>query len=284
MLELKNVTKKFKNNLVLNNINYNFDNGVYGLLGPNGAGKTTLIRSIVQLYELNAGEILYNNKSISYIQKFNDNIGYLPQKFGLFKELTVFEMLSAMALIKNVSNKHLEDDVKHCIKLVNLEEKSNDKVKSLSGGMIRRLGIAQAILNNPKIIIFDEPTSGLDPEERLRFKNIVSKLKGERIIIISTHIVEDVEALCDKIIVMNSGQIIYSGSCNEIENYANGKVYELDETYSDMLTDNYYLQQQFERNGNKKLKILSSTKINTDKIACVRPNVEDGYICLIKNI
>lgn len=193
-------------------------------------------------------------------------------------------MLSAMALIKNVSNKHLEDDVKHCIKLVNLEEKSNDKVKSLSGGMIRRLGIAQAILNNPKIIIFDEPTSGLDPEERLRFKNIVSKLKGERIIIISTHIVEDVEALCDKIIVMNSGQIIYSGSCNEIENYANGKVYELDETYSDMLTDNYYLQQQFERNGNKKLKILSSTKINTDKIACVRPNVEDGYICLIKNI
>lgn len=284
MLELKNITKSFKKKPVLDNINYHFENGIYGLLGPNGAGKTTLIRCIVQLYNLNSGNIIYNNQNISEVRNFNDNIGYLPQKFGLFKELTVFEMLSAMALIKNVSKQYVEEEVKRCINLVNLEEKSNDKVKSLSGGMIRRLGIAQAILNNPKIIIFDEPTSGLDPEERLRFKNIVAKLKGEHIIIISTHIVEDVEALCDKIIVMNSGKIIYSGCCIEIENCAEGKVYELNEADSNLLPGNYYLQQQFERNGERKLKILSSAEIYNDKIACIRPKVEDGYICLIKNI
>lgn len=284
MLELKNVTKSFRKKQVLIDINYKFENGIYGVLGPNGAGKTTLIRCITQLYNLNSGKILYDNRIVDEVKNFNDNIGYLPQKFGLFRELTVYEMLSTMALIKNVNKQQIDDEVKRCISMVNLEEKTNDKVKSLSGGMIRRLGIAQAILNNPKIIIFDEPTSGLDPEERLRFKNIVAKLKGEHIIIISTHIVEDVEALCDKIIVMDAGKIIYSGSCSEIESCAKGKVYELNEADSDLLTDDYYVQLQFERSGERKLKILSTNEIKSDKITCVRPKVEDGYICLIKNI
>lgn len=182
MLELKGVSKKFRKKQVLNNIDFKFEKGIYGILGPNGAGKTTLIRCITQLYNLDAGNILYNDKSIAENKNFNDNIGYLPQKFGLFKELTVFEMLSAMAALKNISKDAVEQEVKRCITLVNLDEKINAKVKTLSGGMIRRMGIAQAILGNPEIIIFDEPTSGLDPEERLRFKNIVSKLKGEHII------------------------------------------------------------------------------------------------------
>ena len=223
MLELKGVSKKFRKKQVLNNIDFKFEKGIYGILGPNGAGKTTLIRCITQLYNLDAGNILYNDKSIAENKNFNDNIGYLPQKFGLFKELTVFEMLSAMAALKNISKDAVEQEVKRCITLVNLDEKINAKVKTLSGGMIRRMGIAQAILGNPEIIIFDEPTSGLDPEERLRFKNIVSKLKGEHIIIISTHIVEDVEALCDFVVIMNSGQIIKSGSCSEIEGCAQNK-------------------------------------------------------------
>ncbi len=284
MIELKNISKNFKKKQVLIDINYMFENGIYGVLGPNGAGKTTLIRCITQLYTPNSGEIFYNNINISENKHFNDNIGYLPQKFGLFKELTVYEMLSAMALIKNVDGDHIDDEVKRCIAMVNLEEKTNDKVKSLSGGMVRRLGIAQAILNNPKIIIFDEPTSGLDPEERLRFKNIVAKLKGDHIIIISTHIVEDVEALCDKVIVMDLGKIIYSGSCSEIENCAKGKVYELNELDTESLPENYHVQLRFERNGERKLKILSSSEIKSDKIISVRPKVEDGYICLIKNI
>lgn len=118
MLELKNVTKSLKKKPVLDNINYHFENEIYGLLGPNGAGKTTLIRCIVQLYNLNSGNIIYNNQNISEVRNFNDNIGYLPQKFGLFKELTVFEMLSAMALIKNVSKQYVEEEVKRCIKMI----------------------------------------------------------------------------------------------------------------------------------------------------------------------
>ena len=266
MLELKGVSKKFRKKQVLNNIDFKFEKGIYGILGPNGAGKTTLIRCITQLYNLDAGNILYNDKSIAENKNFNDNIGYLPQKFGLFKELTVFEMLSAMAALKNISKDAVEQEVKRCITLVNLDEKINAKVKTLSGGMIRRMGIAQAILGNPEIIIFDEPTSGLDPEERLRFKNIVSKLKGEHIIIISTHIVEDVEALCDFVVIMNSGQIIKSGSCSEIEGCAQNKVFELNEENSNLLNEPYHIQQQFEINGKRKLRVLSSLNIECDKI------------------
>ena len=284
MLELKGVSKKFRKKQVLNNIDFKFEKGIYGRLGPNGAGKTTLIRCITQLYNLDAGNILYNDKSIAENKNFNDNIGYLPQKFGLFKELTVFEMLSAMAALKNISKDAVEQEVKRCITLVNLDEKINAKVKTLSGGMIRRMGIAQAILGNPEIIIFDEPTSGLDPEERLRFKNIVSKLKGEHIIIISTHIVEDVEALCDFVVIMNSGQIIKSGSCSEIEGCAQNKVFELNEENSNLLNEPYHIQQQFEINGKRKLRVLSSLNIECDKITAVQPKVEDGYICLIKDL
>ncbi|MCI9111542.1 MAG: ATP-binding cassette domain-containing protein [Eubacterium sp.] len=284
MLELKGVSKKFRKKQVLNNIDFKFEKGIYGILGPNGAGKTTLIRCITQLYNLDAGNILYNDKSIAENKNFNDNIGYLPQKFGLFKELTVFEMLSAMAALKNISKDAVEQEVKRCITLVNLDEKINAKVKTLSGGMIRRMGIAQAILGNPEIIIFDEPTSGLDPEERLRFKNIVSKLKGEHIIIISTHIVEDVEALCDFVVIMNSGQIIKSGSCSEIEGCAQNKVFELNEENSNLLNEPYHIQQQFEINGKRKLRVLSSLNIECDKITAVQPKVEDGYICLIKDL
>ena len=284
MLELKGVSKKFRKKQVLNNIDFKFEKGIYGILGPNGAGKTTLIRCITQLYNLDAGNILYNDKSIAENKNFNDNIGYLPQKFGLFKELTVFEMLSAMAELKNISKDAVEQEVKRCITLVNLDEKINAKVKTLSGGMIRRMGIAQAILGNPEIIIFDEPTSGLDPEERLRFKNIVSKLKGEHIIIISTHIVEDVEALCDFVVIMNSGQIIKSGSCSEIEGCAQNKVFELNEENSNLLNEPYHIQQQFEINGKRKLRVLSSLNIECDKITAVQPKVEDGYICLIKDL
>ena len=284
MLELKGVSKKFRKKQVLNNIDFKFEKGIYGILGPNGAGKTTLIRCITQLYNLDAGNILYNDKSIAENKNFNDNIGYLPQKFGLFKELTVFEMLSAMAALKNISKDAVEQEVKRCITLVNLDEKINAKVKTLSGGMIRRMGIAQAILGNPEIIIFDEPTSGLDPEERLRFKNIVSKLKGEHIIIISTHIVEDVEALCDFVVIMNSGQIIKSGSCSEIEGCAQNKVFELTEENSNLLNQPYDIQQQFEINGKRKLRVLSSLNIECDKITAVQPKVEDGYICLIKDL
>lgn len=284
MLELKKVSKKFGRKEILHGIDFEFEKGIYGMLGPNGAGKTTLIRCITQLYPLSAGEISYFGKNIQDNPDFRSNVGYLPQKFGLFKELSVYEMMSAMALLKNVSKADMDSEVKRCVNIVNLDDKINDKVKTLSGGMIRRLGIAQAVINNPKLILLDEPTAGLDPEERIRFKNIIAQLKDAHTVIISTHIVGDVEALCSNVLVMNNGRIIKSGSCADIQQCAAGKVYELEESSRRKLVEPYYVQQQFDRNGISMLKILSAAKQESELVKPVNPNVEDGYICILKNI
>lgn len=284
MLELKNVSKKFGRKEILHGIDFEFEKGIYGMLGPNGAGKTTLLRCITQLYPLSAGEISYCGKNIKDNPNFRSNVGYLPQKFGLFKELSVYEMMSAMALLKNVNKAEIDAEVKRCVHLVNLDDKINDKVKTLSGGMVRRLGIAQTVLNNPKLILLDEPTAGLDPEERIRFKNIISQLKDNHTIIISTHIVEDVEALCSNVLVMNEGNIIKSGSCADIQQCAWGKVYELEESSRKALIAPYHIQHQFDRNGIAKLKVLSNSKQDSELVKSVNPNVEDGYICILKNI
>ena len=187
MLSLYAVDKSFGRSKILKSIDLQLDKKTYGLLGPNGAGKTTLMRCITGLYPLSAGKIEFNGSDISKDKNFQSHIGYLPQKFGLYKELTAFEMMEMLADLKGISREKIGDEAKKYIKLVGLQDKLDKKVKTLSGGMIRRLGVAQALLGEPDIIIFDEPTAGLDPEERLRFKNIVSKLEGERTIIISTH-------------------------------------------------------------------------------------------------
>lgn len=284
MLELKNVSKKFRKKEVLKGIDYKFEKGIYGILGPNGAGKTTLIRCITQLYPLNGGEVLYNNKNITDNKEYFSNLGYLPQKYGLFRELTVNEMMETMAAIKEVPKENIKKEVTRCIEIVNLSDQLNNKVKTLSGGMIRRLGIAQALLNNAEIIILDEPTAGLDPEERLRFKNIISTLADNHIVIISTHIVEDVEALCDYIMVMDNGKIIGSGTCTEIQEKASGKVFELESKNENLLSEPYYIQHRFEKDGKKMIKALSSADQHYNEITNIKPNVEDGYICLLKKI
>jgi len=246
MFEISNLYKSFKKNQVLKDVSLSFENGIYGLLGPNGAGKTTLIRCMVNLYDINKGVIKFNGLSIDNNDEFLSNIGYLPQKFGLFKELTAYENLKYFCILKKINKDRMDDEIKDCLKAVNLEDRINHKVSTLSGGMIRRLGIAQAILGKPRIIIFDEPTAGLDPEERIRFKNILTQIKKDRLIIISTHIVEDIEASCDRIIIMNDGRVLKSGSAKEIKSAAIGKVY-----------------------GEK---------------SKLKPTVEDGYMCIIKRI
>lgn len=282
VLELKQLEKSFGKKKVLQSLDFTFEYGVYGLLGPNGAGKTTLIRCITQLYPVKNGNIRFHNQAIQANKKYREHIGYLPQKFGLFKELTVFEMLQMMADLKGVSKEKIKAEVERCVTLVNLQDRLNSKVKTLSGGMIRRLGISQAVLNDPELLFFDEPTAGLDPEERLRFKNIISQLKGDRIILISTHIVEDVETLCDTVLVMNDGRILAHGTCNEIQNHAAGNVFELLEEQVSQLAKPYHVQRMFERDGQKFLKILSAKP--QEHATSIKPTVEDGYICILKSI
>lgn len=281
MIEIKSLKMKFKKTEVLKGIDYTFTNGVYGVLGPNGAGKTTLIRSIAGLYTPKSGQILYNGTPINKSKDFLSKLGYLPQGFGIFKELKPVEALLLMANLKGVDKKEAQKDAKRVLEIVNLSDAVDKKVGAFSGGMLRRLGIAQALLGDPEIIIFDEPTAGLDPEERLRFKNIISRLSKEKTVIISTHIVEDIEAVCDKIIVMNDGKIIKSGSCGEIEQCADDKVYYVPVSQASQLPLNAVTQKYFEREGQQLMRVLSAENLDFEKSSA---NVEDGYICLLKGI
>lgn len=279
MLEIKNLSKKFGKKTVLNNIDYTFENGIYGLLGPNGSGKTTLIRAITGLYSVSKNTVIFNSVDTKNNKEFLSAVGYLPQSFGMFKELTVREMLTFFANIKGISKNDSEKDIVNTLKLVNLSDKIDSKVSKLSGGMIRRAGIAQALLGNPKVIIFDEPTVGLDPEERLRFKNIISNLPKDKVIIISTHIVEDVEALCEKIIIMNTGKILVSGTTQEIEKLAYNKVYLLPQSELSNVKSKYVVQKQYTEDGANFARILSESKLEYRKPELT---IEDGYMYAIK--
>lgn len=200
MIQIERVSKRFRKREAIRDFSCNIEAGCYGLLGANGAGKTTLLRCILGLYPVSSGKILID-KDIT--------IGYLPQKFGLFHELKVIDMMDYFAVAKKIPKEKRMDEIIQVLELVNLSDRAGDKVARLSGGMQRRLGIAQAILGNPDILLFDEPTTGLDPEERARFKAIISRLdKKKKCIIISTHIVEDVESVCERVIMMKEGKLL----------------------------------------------------------------------------
>ena len=280
MLQVQEVTKKFRRVTALKGISLDIDKGVYGLLGPNGAGKTTLMRCIVRLYEVSSGDILLDGKSIKKDDRLLSGIGYLPQKFGLFKELKVYDMMEYLATLKKIPKAKQKEAIEKCVELVNLTDRLYDKVGHLSGGMVRRLGIAQAILGDPPVVIVDEPTAGLDPEERMRFKNLIAKIKKDKTIIISTHIVEDVESTCDHIIIMDQGNIVVSGTSEEILNLAKGKVYQVFKEDEATLPEDSFTEKITEQGSMTILRVLSDTppKGGTE----LEPSVEDGYLYAIR--
>lgn len=208
MIEVIELTKKFRGKTVLKEVSLNLENGIYGMLGPNGSGKTTLIRCILGLYSASLGEI---RTDIPY-----HNIGYLPQNLGLFFELTVYDLLCYFCALKKIEKQKQNDAIDIALNYVNLNECKKTKISKLSGGMQRRVGIAQAILGTPPFVIFDEPTVGLDPEERRRFKDMLYELKKSSTILFSSHIVEDLEDVCEKIVIMNKGEVLKVGNLQEI--------------------------------------------------------------------
>ena len=194
-----------------------FGHGVYGLLGENGAGKTTLMRMIVGILKPTQGQITCDGVPIGQLGgTYRNLLGYLPQDFGYYKEFSAVRFLNYIAALKAISPHAAKVRIDRLLEMVGLTEERNKKLKTFSGGMLRRIGIAQALLNEPKILILDEPTAGLDPRERVRFRNIISALGKNRIVILSTHIVSDVEYIADKILIMKHGQLIQSGTPTQI--------------------------------------------------------------------
>lgn len=210
-LNIDRLTKQYGSKIAVDRMSFNIKNGVTGLLGANGAGKTTLIRMLCGLLSPTSGDITYNGNSVKS-DAYRDVLGYLPQDFGYYPEFTGKEFLMYFCALKGLEKKAAKIRCNELLKLVALEDKAHVKVKKYSGGMKQRLGIAQAIINRPEILILDEPTAGLDPKERVRFRNLIEELGKTSIVLLSTHIVSDIEHIADHIIMMRSGQIIWEGS------------------------------------------------------------------------
>ena len=216
-LQMVNVIRKFGDFCAVDDLNLTITNGVYGLLGVNGAGKTTLMRMICTLLPPTSGKILCDGKDIFKMDgEYRNSLGYLPQEFGFYPDFTVKDYLMYIASLKGIRSMIAGKRVKELLEQVGLAKSVNKKMKKLSGGMKRRAGIAQAMLNNPKILILDEPTAGLDPTERVRFRNLISELSEERIVILSTHIVSDVEYIANEIWLMKEGQIVQQGDLDHM--------------------------------------------------------------------
>ena len=216
-LSLNNLTKKYGTVTAVRNLNYTMTGGVYGLLGVNGAGKTTLMRMICTLIQPSQGNITCDGKDIYEMgESYRGLLGYLPQDFGYYPDLTVSDYLMYIASIKGLRQAVAKNRTKLLLDQVGLNKSSKVKMRNLSGGMLRRVGIAQAMLNDPKILILDEPTAGLDPNERIRFRNLISELSGNRLVLLSTHIVSDVEFIANEIILMNKGELFFTGTAEDV--------------------------------------------------------------------
>ena len=227
MLQVNHVTKKYKNFVALEDITLEFENGVYALLAPNGAGKTTLIKMLTTLLFPTKGEILWEGNEIFGLdENYREILGYLPQKFGYYKNNSPREFLSYLAALKGMEKGQAQEEIRELLIEVGLEEVMDQKMRKFSGGMIQRVGIAQALLNQPKIIILDEPTAGLDPKERVRFRNMISRLSKDRIVILSTHIVSDIETIANQVIMIKDRQIFSRESPKNTCDILAGKVYE----------------------------------------------------------
>ncbi|MGL5346750.1 MAG: ABC transporter ATP-binding protein [Peptostreptococcaceae bacterium] len=280
MLTIKNVTKKYGAFCALNNINMEFENGVYGLLAPNGAGKTTLIKMIATLNFPTSGEILYNGENIKNLdEEYRDIIGYLPQHFGYYKNYSPIKFLSYISALKGIDKNKTDEKIKELLKLVGLEEVGNKKMRKFSGGMIQRVGIAQALLNNPKILILDEPTAGLDPKERVRLRNLLSELSRDRIIIISTHIVSDIESISNEIVMIKDKEVLYKDKIENICKKIHGKVFETEIENSEMIDfrKKYFSLSEKQENGKMRVRFICEDKFDKSW-NIVYPSLEDVFL------
>ncbi len=239
-LTIDRLSKQYNNKIAVDRISLKLQKGVYGLLGANGAGKTTLIRMICGVLKPTSGTISFDGTDVGE-EAYRDVLGYLPQDFGYYPEFSAVDFMYYMASLKGLTKVQARAKTRELLEIVSLTEVAKKKIKTFSGGMKQRLGIAQTMLNNPKILVLDEPTAGLDPKERVRFRNLISQLGKDRIVLLSTHIVSDVEHIADTILIMKNGQMLHCGSLENIMGVIDGKVFEFsaDSKTAELLSRRY---------------------------------------------
>lgn len=277
-LELDTISKSYGKFKALRNISATLEDGVYGLLGPNGAGKTTLINILIGILPSSGGTIrLDGNDTAKMGRNYFNLIGYMPQYPQFYANFTVLEFLSYMCQLKGV--KDASSRMEESLAFVNLYDQRQMRIGALSGGMRQRLGVAQAILNNPKLLVLDEPTAGLDPGERIRFRNLISKLATGRIILLATHIVSDVECIAKEILLLQKGQLVMQGTPNQLEQSIQEKVWEITVNRPDamLLGDMYCVSNMKQQGKNYQLRIINDTR-PLPGAAPVEPNLDDVFL------
>ena len=286
-MELKTIglTKKFGSKTAVNDLNITLSNGVYGLLGANGAGKTTFMRLLCNIQNPTSGKVLLNGKNIVGLgEQYRNLLGYLPQNFGYYPDFTALDFLLYVATLKGLNERTARKKSKDFLEAVALSAESNHKIKTFSGGMKQRLGIAQAMLNDPRILILDEPTAGLVPKERVRFRNLISAFSKDRIVILSTHIVSDVEFIAEEIVMMKSGQIVHFGKPQEITSEINGQVWEclVPTAYAEKYAATYNTSNLRNTDNNQTILRIIADRPPMENAVRVQPNLEDLYLFYFK--
>lgn len=277
MIEIEHISKTFGRKTALCDVNLSFDHGAYGLLGSNGAGKTTLMRIVATVLRADEGCVRIDGAQLTN-EEARKRIGYLPQQFSMYRRLSVEDSLQHIALLKGIKKSEIQAEITRVIDAVNLSERRKSKFGELPGGMKRRVGIAQALIGNPRLLIVDEPTAGLDPEERLRFRDLLSDISQERMTLISTHIVEDAEAVCDCVGVLREGRILMQGSQTDLIHLVQGKVWEMTSERKVDETLNRMIVTQKKTNAGYSCRLISEQP--TDGAERVEETLEDAYIYL----
>lgn len=279
-LELVDIQKSYGEKIAVQSINLKLQHGVYGLLGENGAGKTTLMRMICGILEPTQGNILCDGMEIRQMGgAYRSLLGYLPQDFGYYEDFTAYRFMNYMAALKAIPEDYAKNRIDELLETVGLSAVKYERLGTFSGGMIRRIGIAQALLNNPEILILDEPTSGLDPKERVRFRNIISSLGRNRLVILSTHIVSDVEYIADKIMIMKNGKMIQMGTEAQMLEEVKDCVWKclVTEEEAEELNKKYTVSNLKNQGEKVELRIVSKEKPIEDAVP-LEPSLEDIYL------
>lgn len=280
---LKDLDKYYGKKQALRRVNLTISRGMFGLLGPNGAGKTTLMKILATLLPKTGGKVTICGTDISQEREIRRMVGYLPQDFSMYGNMTVYEAMDYLGVLSGMKKAERRERIPMLLEKVNLTENHGTKVKAMSGGMRRRLGIAQAILHNPRVLIVDEPTAGLDPEERVRFRNLLFEIAEERIVILSTHIVGDIEATCENIAVLNQGELLFQGTVTDLLEHAEGKIFTATVSRMElpMLKKQYEVTSMLIQGNEVQVRFVAEEKPFASANLC-EPNVEDAYMFLMQ--
>lgn len=283
---MNHVNKFYGKKQALKDIDLTIEQGMFGLLGRNGAGKTTLMKILATLHGKQSGTVTVCGVPIESVKEVRAIVGYLPQDFAMYPMMTVQEALDYLGTLSEVPKKERRARIEYLLKKVHLTEERHKKVRSLSGGMMRRLGIAQALLHEPRVLIVDEPTAGLDPEERIRFRNLLCEVAQERIVLLSTHIVGDIEATCENLAILNEGELLWKGTLQEILHHTEGKVWRADVGSKELgrIKKDYIVTGMLKQGSHINVRFLSDAPPDVTGAVIDEANCEDAYMyCLFQN-